>query len=886
MASLNRPSRPFGRGVRSSWGGVMALAGAAATGVAGAGGEPGQIAWRPIVTTTDLVPGTEYPFRSFNQPSINRRGTVVFRARATGTGGPISGIFTRRIAAAEQPIEAVFLRRDEVPQPNNTDGPGGDGLASFNEFPSIPRIDRDENALATRAQSTPVWTTTLADGSETRVGTSGVYVASDGDRITGASLLGAVLDPLTGDASFPYYSVPGAPVATRFDQFPGAPAITDGDTVVFKGNWTDPDTSEGRTGIYFRDVRAEGGASWTRRIVSSDMPIPGYGLSKPVDFGSTAPPSAEDGTVVFLGVDSEESPTLGGIYAAPLADDPPLTPVAMIGAQVPGEPEGTAFARIGEALAFDGRWVGFWAAWGEETNGLVLECPDEGNEGAVQYCHEQHPKGYATSVPVHQGIFVADLVSGTVQPIVKTNPEDPEAPDDFVYWVFSGRAPGAGGGGGHGGGGHGGGEGEGEGGGTAEEDGSLELARWRSASFIAVSGVHDGGNGAFRVAYKATRDGVDGIFVASGGLDGVGTPTVVAEVGMPGSAIDAAATDGMLISGVALERESLRGNWMAIGASMLDPVTSEARSGLYAQGSTTAHADVNGDGRSEQMWLQRPSGRLAVWEFPAFGQVESRLLAASVPSDLAWRGDGDFDGDGDRDLLWQHASNGALWIWWMAEGELESVTRLDHAVPEGAAMLGVADVDGDGREDILLRSGSVGAVTAWLMAGAERLGESFFGNSVGLDCLALEDLDSDGSAEILWRDRAGRLTTWSLRIGSTAESAPVATVNPVGSVWRLATAGDFDGDGRTDLVWRHATLGIVTIWQMDGAERIETFRVLEAGRAAWRPVSAPDLDGDGRADLLWRHQLSGDVRAWRMDGFTVAESAFLRRVGSSWRTLR
>jgi hypothetical protein len=722
----------------------------------------------------------------------------------------------------------------------------------------------------------------LADGSETRVGTSGVYLAGDFGQVTGASLLGAVLDPQTGEATFPYFSVPGAPVATRFDQFPGAPSITAGRTVVFKGNYTDPDTSEGRTGIFFRDVLAEGGAAATRRIASSDTVIPGQSVKDPVRFGSTAPPTAEDGIVVFLGVDSEETPTLGGLYAAPLASDPPLTPVALIGQQVPGEAEGVGFTRIGEAVAFDGRWIGFWAAWGTATRTITLECPDEGNESVVQYCHEQYPDGYTTEVPVFQGIFVADLRSGLVQAVAKTDPKDPDAVDELLYWTFSGRAPGVGeGGGGEGGGG--GGEG-----GVGEE--SLELARWRNASFVAVSGTRtggaDGGADGFRVAYKGSRDGIDGVHLAAGSESGLGSHELLLEVGMPGSVLDGSASAASEITALALERESLRGPYLAVGASLLDPDSSESSGGIFVTGSDTAHVDLDGDGRSEQLWLQRPSGRLGVWNFDGTALDSTRVLAAAVPEGLAWRGDGDFDGDGDRDLLWQHASNGALWIWWMQGGELETVRRLAEGVPEGSQLLGVGDVNGDGIFEIVLRDSASGSVTARRIEGGIVAETLPLGTVPHHSAVAIDDFGSDGAADILWRSHSGALSMTSLDGGGGLESAPIDGAPTLGSAWKIAATGDFDGDGHADLVWRHTTLGTVLAWRMEGSSRLGSVRLFDEGKPWWRPVSAPDIDGDGRADLLWQHAVTGDVRVWRMNGFERVEAAFVRRVHSSWRALR
>lgn len=205
----------------------------------------------PVVNNGDFVPNTTKFFNSYNQPSINDRGLVVFRARSQGgPGQPISGIFTRDMGIPGSPINTLATRATLVPSPNNTG-------ATFNEFPAFPRMDSGTDMLAFRGQSQPVWQVTDPTTGETltKVGTAGVYTTNPtGNLITGASQLGSLSD-------FSFFQVPGAPMGTKFDQFPGAPSPTDGNTVVFKGNWTDPETGIGKTGVYFRDVLASSGES-------------------------------------------------------------------------------------------------------------------------------------------------------------------------------------------------------------------------------------------------------------------------------------------------------------------------------------------------------------------------------------------------------------------------------------------------------------------------------------------------------------------------------------------------------------------------------------------------------------------------------------------------
>jgi hypothetical protein len=46
---------------------------------------PQNVVWKPVANNHVIVPGTvDHPFNSYNQPSVNSAGCVVFRARARG----------------------------------------------------------------------------------------------------------------------------------------------------------------------------------------------------------------------------------------------------------------------------------------------------------------------------------------------------------------------------------------------------------------------------------------------------------------------------------------------------------------------------------------------------------------------------------------------------------------------------------------------------------------------------------------------------------------------------------------------------------------------------------------------------------------------------------
>ena len=515
--------------------------------------------WSSVVDNGDYMPtntcdptaitATSPPcryFNSYNQPSVNASGLVVFRARSQGghgAGEPVHGIYTRDMGAAG-PVVRILERGSPVPQPNNLG-------TVFHEPPSFPRIDIGSPTIVTRGNHQPVW---QVDGNvEDQVGTNGVYANPFGPLVTGTSKLGAL-----GDFSF--FQVPESP-GTFFDVFPGAPAVTDRNVIVFKGNYTVD--LVGKTGVYYRTltdapIPYAGGdllpAAGTSPLVlianNTDTLIPGTQTV----FGSTAPPSAANHMAVFAGFDNEDAPTRGGIYLAPLnGSQPALTTLVSIGQQVPEENADARFNRLGEGVSFDGRFVAFWGAWGTAMKSLVLQCPHEGNAERVAYCHEQFPDGASVQVPLQQGIFVVDTELREIHPIAKA----PADYDDFLYWNFSGHVPGS----------------------TQEEDG--EPARWRSAAFVAVTTTVNAKRKlnlmtAFQARTGVVQDGayvdpVDGIYLKR--RSDTSPMLTVAETGMAGTRLDARAVDAVTgaplpITDVGIERDGFRGNYLVINARM------------------------------------------------------------------------------------------------------------------------------------------------------------------------------------------------------------------------------------------------------------------------------------------------------------------------------
>jgi len=510
-----------------------------------------NIHWEMIANNACVFPNTEINFSSYGQPAVNSKGMVVFRGRSTGGNNRETGIYMKQ--TGNGPILDGSNLRFLVPYPNNLD-------ETFKEFPAVPRISMNATNIATRGIHKPVYRYFLPDGSETRAGTTGIYAQlEDGLLVTGASKLGAV-------PGFEYYAVPGVEPSIPFDVFPGAPAITDDGTVVFKGNYTVDGV--GKTGIFYRSLlnTPGGGTDPVQVIATSDSDIPNAPPSfRALTFDSTAPPTVAGNEVVFVGLDNEDNPHFGGIYIAETKQVEPFRTLIGLGEPLPGLPK-IALKTIGEGLSYDGRYLAFWGSWGNATKNIRLNCPVDGNSDIVAYCNGVDPNSVydertgvwyqIKQVPVNQGIFVYDkqtevtfLVADTVSNF-----------DDFVFWGYSGKAPGTGP--------------------EAIEEEEEEPPRWRSAAFTNVS---DG-----LVAFKS-RTGlldsqgnyvnpVDGIYL--GNVMQPAILQVVLETGMDGSEIDPMLPPNeMLINGLGIERDGFRGRYLAITATMAN--AEESWGGVY-----------------------------------------------------------------------------------------------------------------------------------------------------------------------------------------------------------------------------------------------------------------------------------------------------------------
>src|SRR3979490_1858728 len=80
------------------------------------------------------------------------------------------------------------------------------------------------------------------------------------------------------------------------------------------------------------------------------------------------------------------------------------------------------------------------------------------------------------------------------------------------------------------------------------------------------------------------------------------------------------------------------------------------------------------------------------------------------------------------------------------------------------------------------------------------------------------------------------------------EVSSSASIGVVPTTWTIVGTGDFNGDGKGDILWRDSS-GNTAIWFMNGAS-VSSSAGLGNVPLTWTIVGTADFDGDGKADIL------------------------------------
>jgi len=130
------------------------------------------------------------------------------------------------------------------------------------------------------------------------------------------------------------------------------------------------------------------------------------------------------------------------------------------------------------------------------------------------------------------------------------------------------------------------------------------------------------------------------------------------------------------------------------------------------------------------------------------------------------------------------------------------------------------------------------------------------------------DFNGDGKSDLVWRSTGGASALWLMN-GAASSSNAVVMPDPS---WTVTHTGDMSGDGKADIVWRNAATGQTAAWLMNGLVAASSGVLLSD--ATWSVQRVGDFNGDGRTDLVWRRN-TGETAMWLMNGLGIASSAIV-----------
>ena len=299
----------------------------------------------------------------------------------------------------------------------------------------------------------------------------------------------------------------------------------------------------------------------------------------------------------------------------------------------------------------------------------------------------------------------------------------------------------------------------------------------------------------------------------------------------------------------------------------------------------SARADFNGDGRTDLFFLNDGTHGAAIWQMDGM-QVASAAQVGTINAAAGWHysDHADFDGDGKSDLLFLNDTNHGVAIWQMNGTQVASAAQVGTINAAGGwAFSSVGDFDGDGKSDLLFLNDTTHGVAVWQMNGTQVASAAQVGTmDAGFHFADTGDFNGDGKTDLLLLNETTHgVAIWQMNGTQATSAIQFGTINAADG-WHFAEAADFSGDGKTDLLFLNDTTHGVAIWQMNGTQITAAAQVGTINAAGgWSYSGAGDFNGDGKTDLLFESSTSHGIAVWEMNGTQILAAAQIGTVNAA-----
>jgi hypothetical protein len=272
-------------------------------------------------------------------------------------------------------------------------------------------------------------------------------------------------------------------------------------------------------------------------------------------------------------------------------------------------------------------------------------------------------------------------------------------------------------------------------------------------------------------------------------------------------------------------------------------------------------------------WYNTGSGQVYVQTTDGAAVNGSAIVWTEANTAWSIVGKGDFNGDNVRDYVWRNSTSGQVYVMLMSNNTAVSSGAVVWTEPDAAwRIVATGDLNGDKKSDLIWWNNTTGQVFAMLMNGAAVSNNAIIWTEPDLNwkIVATGDLDGNGMEDLIWWNGSNGMVYGMLMNGLSVSSSAIIWTEPDVINWRIVGTGDLDGDGKSDLVWRNRSTGMLWAMLMNG------FTISSSGSPwiepdlNWEIVSIDKYSVDLKADLLWRNKTNGQVFLLPMNGLAAA----------------
>jgi hypothetical protein len=174
------------------------------------------------------------------------------------------------------------------------------------------------------------------------------------------------------------------------------------------------------------------------------------------------------------------------------------------------------------------------------------------------------------------------------------------------------------------------------------------------------------------------------------------------------------------------------------------------------------------------------------------------------------------------------------------------------------------DVNGDGTSDVLLRNGA-GVIATFIIGNGVIASSASVANTPGYTVAGTGDFNGDGTADMLLLNGAGVV------VNVTFGNGAITGTNTVGGTSGLSVVGtgDFNGDGTSDVLLQNGA-GVIATWIIGNG--VITGGGGIANLPGFTVVATGDFNGDGTADILAQNAAGAVMNLTMGNGATTGSS--------------